>query len=100
MKEKGYTRRSAPAGSVSAPDDETRLLRQNMNDKKFRLIRGENRVEAKGSSGRRVNGMIDRALQAQLGRQLRAIFADVSEEPVPDRFIKLLKDLEAREKQR
>jgi hypothetical protein len=45
-------------------------------------------------------GMLDRSLQAQLGRQLRAIFSDVAQEPVPDRFIKLLEDLEAREKRR
>jgi hypothetical protein len=45
-------------------------------------------------------GMLDRSLQAQLGRQLRAIFADVAQEPVPERFIKLLEALEAREKQR
>jgi hypothetical protein len=45
-------------------------------------------------------GMLDRSLQAQLGRQLRAIFSDVALEPVPDRFIKLLEALEAREKRR
>ena len=43
-------------------------------------------------------GMLDRSLQAQLGRQLRAIFSDVAQEPVPERFIKLLEALEAREK--
>ena len=43
-------------------------------------------------------GMLDRSLQAQLGRQLRAIFSDVAQEPVPDRFIKLLAALEDREK--
>jgi hypothetical protein len=45
-------------------------------------------------------GMIDRSLQAQLGRQLRAIFEGIEEEPVPERFVKLLEALEAREKQR
>jgi hypothetical protein len=45
-------------------------------------------------------GTLGRALQAQLGRQLRTIFADVADEPVPDRFIKLLEELEAREKRR
>ena len=45
-------------------------------------------------------GMLERSLQAQLGRQLRTIFADVAEEPVPERFIKLLEELEAREKRR
>ena len=46
------------------------------------------------------HGMLDRSLQAQIGRQLRAIFADIAEEPVPERFIKLLEALEAREKRR
>jgi hypothetical protein len=45
-------------------------------------------------------GKLGRTLQAQLGRQLRAIFADVAEEPVPERFIKLLEEFEAREKRR
>jgi hypothetical protein len=45
-------------------------------------------------------GMLDRSLQAQLGRQLRSIFSDVASEPVPDRFVKLLEELEAKEKRR
>lgn len=44
------------------------------------------------------HGMLDRTLQAQLGRQLRAIYSDVAEEPVPDRFVRLLEELEAAEK--
>jgi hypothetical protein len=43
-------------------------------------------------------GMLERTLQAQLGRQLRSIYADIASEPVPERFIKLLQELEAREK--
>ena len=42
--------------------------------------------------------MLDRTQQAQLGNLLRSIFSDVAEEPVPDRFVKLLEALEAREK--
>jgi hypothetical protein len=45
-------------------------------------------------------GMLDRSLQAQLGRQLRAIFSHIANEPVPERFLKLLEALEAREKRR
>jgi hypothetical protein len=45
-------------------------------------------------------GMLDRSLQAQLGRQLRSIFSDIADEPVPDRFVKLLQALEAKEKRR
>jgi Anti-sigma factor NepR len=45
-------------------------------------------------------GMLDRSLQAQLGRQLRSIFSDIASEPVPERFVKLLEELEAKEKRR
>ena len=45
------------------------------------------------------NGMLDRSVQVQIGRMLRDVFADVAEEPVPDRFVKLLEALEAKEKQ-
>lgn len=43
-------------------------------------------------------GMLDRTLQAQLGRQLRSIYSDIASEPVPERFIRLLEELEAKEK--
>jgi hypothetical protein len=33
-------------------------------------------------------------LQAHIGRQLRAAFDEVAQEPVPERFLQLLKDLE------
>jgi hypothetical protein len=45
-------------------------------------------------------GLLDRSLQAQLGRQLRSIYSDIASEPVPERFVKLLEELEAREKHR
>lgn len=44
-------------------------------------------------------GMLDRSVQVQIGRLLRDVFADVAEEPVPERFVKLLDALEAKEKQ-
>ena len=34
------------------------------------------------------------ALQAHIGRHVRAIFDEVAEEPVPDHLLKLLKDLD------
>jgi Anti-sigma factor NepR len=49
--------------------------------------------------GSRSQGMIDRSVQGQIGRMLREVFADVAEDPVPDRFVKLLEALEAKEKQ-
>jgi hypothetical protein len=45
-------------------------------------------------------GMLDRNLQVKIGRMLRDIYSDVSEEPIPERFLKLLEALEAREKSR
>lgn len=45
------------------------------------------------------NGMLDRSVQVQIGRLLRDVFADVAEEPVPERFVKLLEALETKEKQ-
>ena len=34
------------------------------------------------------------ALQAHIGRHIRAIFDEVAQEPVPDHLLKLLKDLD------
>ena len=41
--------------------------------------------------------MLDRSVQAQIGRMLRERYADVAGEPVPERFITLLAELEAKE---
>lgn len=43
-------------------------------------------------------GMLDRSVQVQIGRMLRDVFADVADEPVPERFVKLLEALEVKEK--
>jgi hypothetical protein len=43
--------------------------------------------------------MLDRTVQAQIGRLLRDVFADVSNEPVPDRFVTLLAELEGKSKE-
>ncbi len=44
-------------------------------------------------------GILDRAVQVQIGRKLRDVFSDVADEPVPERFVMLLEALEAKEKQ-
>jgi hypothetical protein len=44
--------------------------------------------------------MLDRTVQAQIGRMLRDIFADVAAEPVPQRFVKLLTALDDKERRR
>ena len=38
--------------------------------------------------------MLDTELQAHIGRQLRSVYDEVLNEAVPDRFLKLLEDLE------
>jgi hypothetical protein len=44
--------------------------------------------------------VLDRTVQAQIGRMLREHFAGVAGEPVPERFIALLAELEAKETSR
>jgi hypothetical protein len=46
------------------------------------------------------NGRLDRSVQVQIGRLLRDVFADVAEEPVPERFVMLLEALQSKEQQR
>jgi hypothetical protein len=41
-----------------------------------------------------VGAKLEADLQAHIGRQLRAVYNEVVNEPVPDRFIKLLEELE------
>jgi hypothetical protein len=40
---------------------------------------------------------LERPLQAHIGRQLQAVYNQVLEEKVPDRFIQLLRELEAKQ---
>lgn len=58
----------------------------------------EARAQASGDgAGRR---LLDRQMQAALGRQLRAMYDDIASEPVPARFLELLDALESKEKDR
>jgi Anti-sigma factor NepR len=41
--------------------------------------------------------MMEADLQAHIGRQLRAVYDEVVNEPVPDRFVKLLEELERKQ---
>jgi hypothetical protein len=43
-----------------------------------------------------VEAGLESGIQAHIGRQLRHIYDEVVNEPVPDRFVKLLAALEAR----
>jgi hypothetical protein len=105
MKETKGSRHAMPVAAPSAKRSDDPPEAQS--ERKLHIVREEPdpaaRQDVQTKSHRRPDapkGMLDRSLQAQLGRQLRTIFADVSEEPVPERFVKLLEALEAREKQR
>jgi hypothetical protein len=37
---------------------------------------------------------LDAEVQAHIGRQLRAVYDDVANEPIPDRFLRLLRELD------
>jgi hypothetical protein len=46
-----------------------------------------------GPSGRQPAGL-DPRIQTEIGKHLRAVYDDVINEPVPDKFMKLLEELE------
>ena len=106
----GSTRLSAPAAAEpeASQQEQRKQSHQSMGQNKPYLAHSKNDREREGSMDPprpsdlygAPRGMLDRSLQAQLGRQLRAIFSDVAQEPVPERFVKLLEALEAREKRR
>ena len=41
---------------------------------------------------------LDDAAQAAIGRQLRAVYSEIVQQPVPDQFLQLLDELERKEK--
>jgi Anti-sigma factor NepR len=94
-----------PSEAKGAEESEQQLSEQQLSEQQ---LRGEGNSQQQTTMGshdlshdlKPTRGMLDRSLQAQLGRQLRSIFADVASEPVPDRFVKLLEELEAKEKRR
>ncbi len=86
------TRQSAGGGQVEQP------VREYTAKRKLYVVRNEKDPDSTKDTGTKRRGMLDRTQQAQLGNLLRSIFSDVAEEPVPDRFVKLLEALEAREK--
>src|SRR5262245_55029681 len=106
----GSTHLSAPAAAEpeASQQEQRKQSHQPMGQNKPYLAHSKNDREQEGGMDPprpsdlygAPRGMLDRSLQAQLGRQLRAIFADVAQEPVPDRFITQLEVLEARENRR
>jgi len=43
---------------------------------------------------------LDREVQAHIGQQLRAAYREILNQPVPDRFVRLLEELAAQESRR
>jgi len=99
-------------GSLQARHDDNSLFRQEKgaagaNQPLLRIVYCADRVrepslDMNTASPRRPapdrsGGMLDRTVQAQIGRMLREIFVDVAAEPVPQRFVELLAALDAKE---
>ena len=50
--------------------------------------------QAEKKERRRKQTNAGKTMQAHIGRHLRAVFDEVAREPIPDRLLQLLKDLE------
>jgi hypothetical protein len=110
----GSTQHMAPMAAEETSGEQPRQSQQPVSEEKRDPARSEGSPERQSTlecrsamdaqppshEPKAPRGMLDRSLQAQLGRQLRSIFSDVANEPVPERFIKLLEALEAKEKRR
>jgi hypothetical protein len=104
------------AGSQCNSSDDNHLTQQSkssgsLNQPLLRIVHNADRFQAPSSVNMapperprqtrdRPPAMLDRTVQAQIGRLLRDVFADVAGEPVPERFITLLAQLETRESPR
>jgi hypothetical protein len=90
----GSTRQTVGADQFEQPTHDY------VTKRKLYVVRNENGRDnqERPADNTKRRGMLDRTQQAQLGNLLRTIFSDVAEEPVPDRFVKLLEALEARER--
>jgi hypothetical protein len=98
----GDTTSPVPADLSGSPEP---LAQPVTTERRLYIVHSHNNEEGTGlgfnglgPGSRRGRGMLDRAQQARLGKLLRAIFSDTEEEVVPERFVKLLEALEAREK--
>jgi hypothetical protein len=74
-------------------------MRDDNDGERGEVAKGAKR-QMSGEDPSATGGMRHRTLQAQIGAQLRAIFSDVENAPVPERFLELLRNLEERERQK
>lgn len=65
---------------------------------KRQFERGE-RVENLADEGPNGGPKLDQFSQGHIGRMLKAMYDEVAREPVPDKFVELLKRLESKEPQ-
>jgi hypothetical protein len=80
---------------VNDPDKDQRRCKKPAGSKKLHQAAegsGESRTPQEDMSERSQG--LSPTLQGHIGRQLRAVFDEVAREPVPERFLQLLKDLE------
>ena len=105
-----------PVVQLKPADDHKPLSQQvkpsgNTNHPQLRIVHSADRVQAPVSvtmpprdrilqASERPPAMLDRMAQAQIGRLLRDAFTDVAGEPVPDRFVTLLAELESKDKEK
>jgi hypothetical protein len=105
-----------PALQRDPADDDKQLMQQakssgTTSQPQLRIVHSAGRAQALSPGNmpprdrtfqatERPPAMLDRSVQAQIGRLLRDVFAGVAQEPVPDRFITLLAELESKEKPR
>jgi hypothetical protein len=83
---------------VSDPDKDERRRKKPAGSKKLHQAAdgdgsGEPWTGQEDAAAERSHGLSP-TLQGHIGRQLRAVFDEVAREPVPERFLQLLKDLE------
>ena len=74
-------------------------------ERRLQLVRNEHYREASTRSGppsqrAKRTVMLDRSLQERIGAILRESFADIEQEPLPDRLSKLMEALHREEKRR
>jgi hypothetical protein len=82
-------RRAQAAGSVLGMSDESKSAKR------------PQRAEKPASSGRTRNGNgVDDPVQRAIGEKLRAVFEEVVQQPVPERFAELLRRLAEQEQQK
>ena len=77
----------------SQPSQERQLSQESQPSQEKKHV---NREKARG---RREKGQLSQDIQRRIGLQLRAMYADVVNEGVPDRFADLLRRLDKQDKQ-